>query len=71
MCGNIKLSSFIERTKGGFPSTKIIIGRLFLRKNRKIGLNIFCEIVNILNLTISLKDKYLCSLKENENSIFW
>ncbi len=51
MWGNIKLSSLIERTKGSFPSTNINIERLFLRKNLKIGLNIFCEIVNILNPT--------------------
>ncbi len=55
MGGNIKLSSFMERTKGGFPLTNIIIESLFLRKNGKIGLNIFCEIVNILNSIKSLK----------------
>ena len=49
MWGNIVLSSFIERTKDSFPSANIIIQRLFIHKNGKIGLNIFYEIVNILN----------------------
>ncbi len=51
MWENIKLSSFIERTKGSFPLTNIIIECISLRKKLKIGLNIFCEIVNILNPT--------------------
>jgi hypothetical protein len=37
MWGNIKLSSFIERTKGSFPLTSIIIERLFLRKNERLA----------------------------------
>ncbi len=59
MWGNIVLSSFIERTKDSFPSANIVIKYLFLGKEGKIGLNIFCEIVNILNSIKSLKCGYL------------
>ncbi len=59
MWGNIELSSFIERTKDSFPSANIVIKYLFLGKEGKIGLNIFCEIVNISNSIKSLKCGYL------------
>ncbi len=64
MWGNIVLSSFIERTKDSFPFANIIIQCLFLCKKGKIGLNIFYEIVNILNPIKSLQG--IVSLKCNE-----
>ncbi len=64
MWGNIVLSSFIERTKDSFPSANIIIQCLFIHKNGKIGLNIFYEIVNILNPIKSLQG--IVSLEFNE-----
>jgi hypothetical protein len=64
MWGNIVLSSFIERTKDSFSFANIVIKCLFLCKKGKIGLNIFYEIVNILNPIKLLKSRV--SLEFNE-----